>query len=203
LLSACFDRAGELGLIPTGGDHTGAIDSTGLETRHASMHFRRRVGLKQILHAAWPKLTAVFHTATQMIAGVVVGRGPSQDSPQFPEAVRQAAGNLHLRRMLGDKGYDAEHNHALCRRELGIRSTAIPINPRRAGRRWPRTPYRRMMRHRFPKRRCRQRSQAESGFSRHKRRLGSALTARRPHAQDRELRLRVLTHNLMILAQPP
>jgi hypothetical protein len=36
-------------------------------------------------------------------------------------------------------------------------------------------------------------------FSRHKRRLGSALTARRPRAQRRETLLRVLTHNLMIL----
>jgi hypothetical protein len=136
-----------------------------------------------------------------MIAGVAVGRGPSHDSAQFPEAVRQAAANL--RRLLGDKGYDAEHNHSRCRRELGIRSTAIPINPRRTGRRWPPTTYRRLMRSRFPKRKDRQRAQAESGFSRHKRRLGSALTAPSMVAQERELRLRVLTHNLMILAHLP
>ena len=39
----------------------------------------------------------------------------------------------------------------------------------------------------------------DSVFSRHKRRLGSALTARRPRAQRRGTLLRVLTHNLMIL----
>lgn len=164
------------------------------------MHFRRRVGLKKGLHAAWPKLTAVFDTATHLIAGVVTSRGPSQDSPQFAEAMRQAAGNLHPRRVLADKGYDAEHNHALCREELGIPSTVIPINPRRSGRRWPKTRYRRQMKRRFPKRQYRQRSQAESGFSRHKRRLGSALTARHEPTQFRELRLRVLTHNLMLIA---
>ena len=45
-----------------------------------------------------------------------------------------------------------------------------------------------------------QRRQAESGFSRHKRRLGSALRARSDAALERECYLRVLTQDLMILA---
>ena len=45
-----------------------------------------------------------------------------------------------------------------------------------------------------------QRWQAESGFSRNKRLLGSALRARRWPDQKREILLRVLTHNLMLLA---
>lgn len=167
------------------------------------MHFQRRCGRlkRHVWHAAWPKLTAVFDAATHLITGVVVGHGPTQDSPQFPEAIRQATMNLKPIRVLADKGYDAEHNHALCRRELGIRSTAIPINPRAAGRKWPKTAYRRLMKRRFPKRQYRQRAQAESGFSRHKRRLGSALTARQDESQHREMRLRVITHNLMLLAE--
>jgi transposase len=40
-----------------------------------------------------------------------------------------------------------------------------------------------------------------AGFSQHKRRLGSALTARNTACQNRELVLRVLTHNLMLLAK--
>lgn len=164
------------------------------------MHFVRRSGYRAFLRRSWPKLTAVFHTSTHLIAGVVTSQGPSQDSPKFPEAVRQAATNLNPHRLVADKGYDAEHNHRLCRQELGIRSTAIPINPRRAGRRWPTTPYRRSMKRRFPKRQYRKRAQAESGFSRHKRRLGSALTARRQQTQYRELRIRVLAHNIMLLA---
>lgn len=164
------------------------------------MHFVQRTGYKRFLRRSWPKLTAVFHTTTQRILGIVTSRGPSQDSPQFPEAMRQAAANLKPTRVLADRGYDAEHHHALCRRELGIRSTAIPLNRRRAGRRRPKTPYRRLMKRRFPKRQYRQRVQAESGFSRHKRRLGSALTARSEPRQFGEMRMRVLTHNLMILA---
>ncbi len=187
-------------MIDGSAEHTAAVDATGLETRHASMYFRCRVGLKQGLKAAWPKLTAVFHTATQMIIGVVTSRGPSQDSPQFPEAMELAAAILHPTRVVADAAYDAEHNHVLCREELGIRSTIIPINPRNTGRRWPKGCYRRQMRRRFARRHYRQRAQAESGFSRHKRRLGSALTARHDHTQERQLRIRVLAHNLMIIA---
>jgi transposase len=144
-------------------------------------------------------LTAVFHTTSQLIAGAIVGRGPSQDSPDFAPALRQTAVNLRPRRILADKAYDAEHNHTLCRRELGIRSTVIPINPRNAlGP--PQGRYRRMMHDRFPSRQYRQRAQAESGFSRHKRRLGSSLTARNDPTRHNELLIRTLTHNLMILA---
>jgi transposase len=45
-----------------------------------------------------------------------------------------------------------------------------------------------------------QRWQAESAISRHKRRLGSALSAKSEASRERECYLRVLTHNLMILA---
>ena len=45
-----------------------------------------------------------------------------------------------------------------------------------------------------------QRWQAESAFSRHKRRLGSAVNGRSDDSRKRECFLRVLTHNLMLLA---
>ena len=75
----------------------------------------------------------------------------------------------------------------------------IALNCRNMGRRWPLTPERRALRRCFPHDLYHQRWHAECVFSRHKRRLGSALTAHRPRAQRRETLLRVLTHNLMIL----
>jgi hypothetical protein len=48
-----------------------------------------------------------------------VSRGPTQDSPQLPAALRQAARLLAPATLLGDAGYDAEHTHRLCR-ALGI-----------------------------------------------------------------------------------
>lgn len=182
LMQALFARARAKGLIEN--QPEASIDATGLESRHVSTYYRRRRGPGPPFRwHRWPKLTVVVHSASHLIAGVVIGRGPSQDSPQFAPAMRQAAALLHPRRLLADAAYDAEHNHALCRRELGIPSTAIPINRRSAGRRWPRTPYRRLMKQRFPKHKYRQRWQSESAISRFKRRLGSALTARDPQTQ--------------------
>lgn len=176
------------------------MDATGLETRHVSAHFGLRQAGGGHRQRAWPKLTAVVDAASHLIASAVPGIGPSQDSPDFAPAVRQAAELVALDTILADAGYDAEHNHRLCRDELGIRQVAIALNPRNAGDRWPAAPYRRAMRQDFPAALYRQRWHAESAFSQHKRRLGSALTARGAAAQGRELVLRVLTHNLALLA---
>jgi transposase len=84
----------------------------------------------------------------------------------------------------------------------------FPLNRRNTGRKRPKTPYRRQMVRRFRKkprgsrhkRVYGQRWQIESGFSRHKRRLGSALRARAWANQKKEVHLRAVTHNLMLLA---
>jgi hypothetical protein len=191
-------RACERGLIPDKPEST--IDATGLETRHVSRHYVRRTRAdRSSTHAAWPKLTAVAHTHTHIILGAMPGRGPSQDSPDFGPALRQASANLHLDCLLADTGYDGEHNHRLAREELGIRLTAIKLNPRNAGGQEPKGRYRAQLHRRFPKRRYHRRAHAECVFSRLKRHLGSALTARNDESQAREMLLRVLTHNLMLL----
>jgi transposase len=109
--------------------------------------------------------------------------------------------------VLADAAFDSEAHHRFAREELGIRSSVIPINPRgHEGE--PGGRYRsQMTRHFRPRnegnRRKRvfgQRWQAESAFSRHKRRLGSAVAGRSDESRKRECLLRVLTHNLMLLA---
>ena len=165
-----------------------------------SAHFGERRAGSGHRQRAWPKLTVVVRTASHLIAGVVPGVGLSQDSPDFAPAVRQAAGLVAFDTALADAGYDAEHNHRLCREEPGIRQVAIALNPRNAAGRRPAALYRRAMSLAFPDRIYRQRWHAERAFSQHERRLGSALTARGDAAQRRELVLRVLTHNLALLA---
>jgi transposase len=112
--------------------------------------------------------------------------------------VRQASRNVSFDRLLADAGYDAEHNHTLCRRELGIRSTVIPINGR-GGNAPPSGHYRAQMARRFHRHVYGQRWQIESAISRNKRLLGPALRARSEETQAAECLLRVLTHDLMIL----
>lgn len=90
LQAACFHGAREAGLTTPGGVVT--ADATGLERHHVSAHcVDRRGPLLGRRRRHWPKLTAVADVATHRIAGAVVTRGPTQDSPQFPAAVRQAA----------------------------------------------------------------------------------------------------------------
>lgn len=109
--------------------------------------------------------------------------------------------------MLADAAFDSEAHHAYARGELGIRSSVIPIDTRGHGGP-PGGEYRSQMAGRFVPRPAGGRSErvfgqrwrAESAFSRHTRRLGSALAGRSDESRGRECRLRVLTHNLMLLA---
>lgn len=197
LLSSIFNDAQELGLIEPKAE--ASIDATGMEARHVSRHYVLRAGYKRFLRYRWPKLTLVCDNDTHLFAAAVVTDGPSQDSPQFPLAMIQACRHLTIDRLLGDAGYDGEHNHRLARDTLGIRSTVIALNKRNS-RKWPRTKYRRQMKRRFHCRIFGNRWQVESAISRNKRRLGSALRARTPPSQEQECFLRVITHNLMILS---
>ena len=203
LLLRAATSAADRGLI--GDKPTAAIDATGLESRHTSRYFARRSGAEQ---ATWTKLTVACDTRSHFLAGATVTTGPSNDSPQFRPVLVQASLAVGWDRVLADAAFDAEEHHRFCREDLGVRSTVIPLNRRSQGRKWPKTAYRRQMVKRFRKkprgsrhkRVYGQRWQAESAFSRHKRRLGSALGARSDEAREREGRLRVLTHNLMLLA---
>ena len=147
---------------------------------------------------SWPKMTAVGDTHSYLFASCIVTRGPSNDSPQFGPSVLQAAQFLRFDRILADAAYDGEHNHRLCREDLGIRSSIIDLNPRRSCK-WPKSKYRRQMKTHFPRRLYGQRWHIESMFSQHKRVLGSALRGRSDQSRERECYTRVLTHNLMIL----
>jgi hypothetical protein len=183
------------------------VDGTGLESRHTSRYFFNRAGRKHTARL-WTKLTVACDTASHFFAGATATAGPSNDSPQYRPVLTQAALAVTWDRVLADAAFDAEEHHRIAREDLRVRATVIPLNRRNRGRKWPQTPYRRQMVKRFRKKpkgsRHRrvygQRWQAESAFSRHKRRLGSALGGRSDDSRNRECYLRVLTHNLMLLA---
>lgn len=176
----------------------GIVDATGLESRHVSRYYVWRKGQKRHARLHFLKLSLVCDRQTHLLVGAFASMGPSQDSPQFKPVMRQAGELIQFDRLLADAAYDAEHNHVLCRQELGIRSTVIPARKRNS-RKWPTAKYRRQMKCRFHRRVYGQRWQVESAISRNKRHLGSALHARRWANQKGECLLRVATHNLMIL----
>ena len=152
-------------------------------------------------------MTLVCHTRSHLIAAALLSIGPSQDSPLLEEALVKAVWHLDIDCLLADGGYDAEHNHVLAREGLGIRSTVINLNRRGRGsdhrihrRKWAKTKYRRQMNRRFCKRIYGQRWQIESVISRLKRRLGSALRGRSDSAKERDCHMKIVTHDLMVLA---
>lgn len=173
-----------------------------MEATTRSAHYARRLrdGSRRYRLPKFPKLTLVCHNRSHLIAAALATVGPSYDFPLFKPVMLRAAWNLDIDRLLGDSGYDSESNHAMARQGLGIRSTVIKLNPRNRGRRWPKAHYRRQMRRCFHRRKYGQRWQVESVISRIKRRLGSALRGRSDASRQRESDLRILTHNLMILA---
>ena len=152
-------------------------------------------------------MTAAFDTHSHFIAGAVVTLGPANDSPQFTPVLLLASLLITWDRVLADAAFDSEAHHRQAREELGIRSSVIPINPRGSDAS-PKGRYRSQMPRHFRQRQegnrhkrvFGQRWQAESAFSRHKRRLGSAVAGRSDDSRKRECFLRVLTHNLMLLA---
>lgn len=200
LLLRATASASHRGLIPD--KPTVAVDATGWDSRHTSRYFVARSG-REPSARTYTQLTVACDTASHCFAGATVTVGPTNDSPQFPAVMTFAARPVRWDRVRAD----AASHHRFAGEELGIRSTVIPITPRgHAGP--PAGRYRGPMARRFrakpegsrSKRLDGQRWEVESAFSRHKRRLGSALGGQSDASREREGFLRVLTHNLMLLA---
>jgi hypothetical protein len=180
------------------------IDSTGLETRHSSHYFTRRCGRHRAhTKLRYPKLSAVCDVESHLILGLTVNRGPKPDHCEFRSTLRDALRRQPLQTLVADAGYDSEPAHRWCREILGVRSIIPPVRTgrrRRDGK--PQTMrgrYRKQLRRRFPSKTYGQRWQIETAFSMLKRLTGSSLRARHYHSQCREIRLRVITLNVMIL----
>ena len=178
-----------------------------MESRHTSRYFFQRANRKHNSRL-WTKLAVACDTKSHFLTAATVSLGPANDAPQFRPLMAQASLGIGYDRVLADAAFDSEESQRYCREDLGVRSTVISLNRRNQGRKWPKSRYRRQMVRRFRKRpkrgRCRrvygQRWQVESVFSRHKRLLGSALRGMSDASRERECYLRVLTHDLMLLA---
>jgi hypothetical protein len=183
-----------------------AIDGTGLESRHVSRYYVKRrsktgSATQEMTYAKYPKVVLVTDCQSHMVLAAIPGRGPGSDLQQFEAAIKDAAGRARIGTLLGDADYDGEWVHEHVRETYGIR-TIIPPERGRPSEKPPAGRWRRRMRQQFGRLKAKygQRWQTETVNSMIKRRLGSALRARSYWSQCREITLRVITHNLMILA---
>jgi len=189
------------------------------ESHHVSRHYEKRCRQsrrkgqgpnapavnrhRSAINKRLPKLALAVHAASHLILAAGASTGTGSDSPHFVPLMLDAAGRMPLEFVLADAGFDSEDNHRLARQELGIRSL-IPATIGRPGVRGPTGHYRRLMRRRFAggpdKKHYGQRWQAETVNSMIKRNLGSACRAKTATGRRKDMLLRAVTHNVMILA---
>jgi len=181
-----------------------AIDGSGFESRHVSRYFVKRRWSKrtdselEMSYSKYPMAGIVCDCANHMILAIKADRGPKPDIIHFKQLLKDAAELVDIRTLLADAQYDSERSHEFAREFMGIES----IIPPKRGERYRITPkgkWRRTLKACFPKEKYGQRWQVETVFSMIKRLLGAALKARKYHSQCRELHLRAIAHNIMIL----
>lgn len=180
-----------------------AVDGTGFESRHISAYFVKRqkrckTGYRTLTYTRFPKAGIVCDCESHMVLAVVAGRGPGPDIKHFKKALSGAARRVRIDTVLADAGYDSEASHVFARQELGIRSI-IPAKIGRPTSKRPSGHWRSVMATRLDKSKYGQRWQIETVNSMIKRLLGSALRARGYWQQCREITLRALTLNVMIV----
>jgi hypothetical protein len=187
-----------------------AGDSSGFEARHASRYFiwRRDANRpddtnrpkKRASYRRYGKLMLIVCCRSHAILAAVTSEGPTPDIDQLDGVVAELPGSVSVQHMVLDAGFDSAHNHRLLREDYGIRST-IPAEhgrPPKDPRALPADKYRRRMKTHFNRRAYRRRPQVETVFSMLKRNFGSALRAKNRHGRRRDMRLRVLTHNIAL-----
>lgn len=181
-----------------------ALDSTGMESGHTSRYFvkRRERGQKNIYQTTtykrFPKLALGCDCESHIITGLLTSKGPSVDVIHFKKLLLQSHNNFPIETITADAGYDSESNHEYAREKLGIESI---INPK-AGRPTTKLPsgkYRREMVKNFDNQKYGQRWQSETVMSMLKRNLSESILAKKYWSQCREMALKVLTHNIMIV----
>jgi hypothetical protein len=180
-----------------------ALDGTGFESHHASSYYvRRRANTakywQKLTYRTFPKAGILCDCASHMILAVMPGHGPGPDIKHYRAALDEARRRVRMVALAADAGYDSEQSHEYARDECGIRSLIPPL----IGRPTDKPPsgyWRRQMKARLHTTRYTQRWQIETVNSMLKRLLDSALRARKRWNQYREIVLRSLTLNVMIL----
>jgi phosphate transport system substrate-binding protein len=146
----------------------------------------------------FPKLAIIADVENHLINSVYPTRGPGRDSTHFKEILNRLPPNIDIKHIVADAGYDAEDNHVYAREILGIKTT-IPPKVGRAPRRFPKKPYRRMMKLHFAAKTYRKRRQVETVFSMIKRNLVYCLYGKSQQSQNCEMFLLAITHNILII----
>jgi hypothetical protein len=201
-----------------------AVDSSMYESHHVSRHYERRCHQTRDRMKAkdrkrgrktsrsrtvrrLPKLAIGVCSHSHLVLSMWTGTGSGSDHPHFESILFDAWRRVPNRRfkVALDAGYDSEEAHDLARREMGLITLIPPTKgrPRKdggpPGGHW-RGRMKRLLATRESRKRCgyTHRWQSETVHSMMKRNLGSALRGKTAHSRKRDLRLKTITHDLMV-----
>jgi hypothetical protein len=201
-----------------------AVDSSMYQSHHVSRHYQRRCQQTRDRMKAkdrkrgrrtsrsrtvgrLPKLAIGACAHSHLVLSIWTGTGSGSDHPHFESILFDAWRRVPNRRfkVALDAGYDSEQAHDLARREMGLITLIPPAKgrPRKDG--GPPGGYwrgrmKRLLATRESRKRCgyTHRWQSETVHSMMKRNLGSALRGKTAHSRKRDLRLKTITHDLMV-----
>jgi len=150
-----------------------------------------------------PKLALAVASSCHAILAARSHIGNRSDNPDFEPLLYHSWRRAKVRTVVADAGYDSEKNHRIARLDMNVRSI-IPPRIGRPSDSPPQGRYRRLMKQRFSRKADQkqygQRSQSETVNSMMKRNFGEALRSIKPQRRKKELLLRSLTHDIMLLA---
>jgi hypothetical protein len=150
-----------------------------------------------------PKLSLAVASGCHLILAARAHIGHGADTPDFEPLLYQSWRRAKVRTAVADAGFDSEKNHRIARQDMNVRSI-IPPKVGRPTDKPPASRYRRLMKERFSRKADRavygQRAQSETVNSMMKRNFGEALRSIKPERRKKEMLLRSLTHDIMLLA---
>ena len=155
-----------------------------------------------------PKIAIAVSAHSHLVLSLWTGTGGGSDHPHFEPLLLDAWRRVPNRRFTAaaDAGYDSEANHRLARQDMGLRSVIPPElgrPPKDGGP--PTGRWRRRMKRILATPESRKRSgytqrwQSETAHSMMKRNLGSELRGKTAHSRKRDMRLKTVIHDLMVL----
>lgn len=168
-----------------------AVDSTGFEAGHCSRYYRWRTKRRQ--QRGWPKWIIAVWLPPQLICAQRAHGGPCGDFAELPPIAAAAHRVLPFGRLLGDAGFDSEANHRFCQEVLGVESIIGQFARHGCA---PRTPWRKRLARRFPRRLYRKRWLVETVISVVKRKFGDVVNARSERRQYQQLLLLGVVYNV-------
>ncbi len=153
-------------------------------------------------HRLWRKAHVMNGTKTHIVTSVEVTKGSTNDMKMFPSLVENTHRNFKMKRVCADLGYSSKKNLEIVSKYGAI--PFIPFKKNVSGRSLGSYVWMRMYKYfqenndEFMKF-YHARSNSESFFSMIKRNLGSHLRTKNSVAQDNEILVKCLVHNICVL----